>query len=336
MGRGEASQRQGEKVQPPQAFRAARPTSHSRGGHRRSSAACPARRETQVGKRRDSAPGAGAARSGAAAGTCPAWPAGRAVSEEVGGPGGEPASGSVHRGHRSAPHLRRGWEVTGGRETPGATAASGGRSDAAGAPRRRRPPPRILPPWDAFAAPPRRRARETERAPPGGAVRASTCPVALAPRVGRSPFHFGGSAPARSRADGWGARARPRAGTADRGRLLVTDVGKILRGSKTGKGVAPASGVSASAGDPADTWRLARRDPKYGSRASPREEKQTGLASASALVRNRRVPRGHGVKGAPTLGRVRSGPCPRAVGGAPQSSPVPKTQGWSFLRFSPK
>ncbi|XP_043412466.1 papilin isoform X2 [Prionailurus bengalensis] len=48
MGRGEASQRQGEKVQPPQAFRAARPTSHSRGGHRRSSAACPARPETQA------------------------------------------------------------------------------------------------------------------------------------------------------------------------------------------------------------------------------------------------------------------------------------------------
>lgn len=255
MGRGEASQRQGEKVQPPQAFRAARPTSHSQGGHRGSGAAGPARPETQVRKRTVGDPGTGAARSGAAAGTCPAWPAGRAVLEELGGPGGDPASDSV-RG--------RGWEVTGGQETAGShrwLVLSGRtrrepRADAA----------RPLGPClggTPFPHP------EAEHAPPGGAARASTCPVALAPRVGTSPFHSGGLRPrvpgrvgGAGTSPGWdcGSRAPP----GDRRGEDSCVGGRRGRVSRRGPGRGGES--PHPLGTRAHMRRLARRDPRHGSR----------------------------------------------------------------------
>lgn len=224
LGRG-GSQPAAGKVQPPQAFRAARPASHSQGGHRPSGTAGSARPETG---RKAEGPGPGGS-GGSARGCCRNAPRPARGHSRVGGSGGSPRRPHLRLcppGHRSASRaLARGWEVTGGQETRGATGARAGQPDATRGPAPTPPAPRTSPWWDAVPAPPRHRAPQTERATPAPRCRQGQC-VPGRPGASRRKrtFPLSGAAPGASPGGwrGWGPvpelGCRPRAPPRDRSR----------------------------------------------------------------------------------------------------------------------
>lgn len=193
------------------------------------------RARRQVGKRRDRDRAAGAGQPGAAAGTRPARPAGRAASEEVGDPGGDPASGSVRQvaARHRAPSGGTGRSPAGRRRGQPRGLVLGSRMRPA-APRPRHPPRRTLAGWDAVPPPPRHRAPQTERAPPGGAARASTCGSPRRPAWEAHLPAFGGCT---RRDPGWwrGAGTVPELRGRAAGASSRPKPGRLLRRGRRGR-----------------------------------------------------------------------------------------------------